>query len=314
MKNVIKNTLQLLRLRQYYKNVLIFIGIFFSKRLFDFSTYIPLIIGFIILCCTSSINYIINDIIDVEHDKKHSEKIKKKPLASGALSIKFAFFIVLILLLIIVLSFIFLIPRWDFALMIILIIITGQSYNNYFKNHAFVDVIILSTGYLWRALSGCIIIEEYISAWLFLVIFEIAMFLSLAKRRGDLQFLGKENAIEHKKVYNQYSEELLNQFNVIIGTSLFMTYSLYLILKFNLFEPKSVKPYEYIAIFTIPILFYIIMRYMYLTTSKPEIARNPERVIFDKGIIISGAFFLTILFITFYFDWVINFLNFTFLD
>ncbi|MHA1197149.1 MAG: UbiA family prenyltransferase [Promethearchaeota archaeon] len=301
---MIKNTLQLLRLRQYYKNVLIFVGIFFSKRLFDFSTYIPLIIGFIILCSTSSINYIINDIIDVEQDKKHSEKIKKKPLASGALSIKF------VLILIVILSFIYLIPRWDFAFMVILIIITGQSYNNYFKNHAFIDVIILSTGYLWRALSGCIIIEEYISAWLFLVIFEIAMFLSLAKRRGDLQFLGKENAMEHKKVYNQYSEELLNQFNIIIGSSLFITYSLYLILKFNLFEPESVKPYEYIAIFTIPIFFYIIMRYMYLTNSKPEIARNPEKVIFDKGMIFAGILFLIILFITFYFDWIVNLLSF----
>ncbi|MHA1191329.1 MAG: UbiA family prenyltransferase [Promethearchaeota archaeon] len=253
MVSKIRSIITLLRIRQYYKNVLIFVSIFFSKRLFDFSLYIPLILGFILLCCTSSFNYIINDIIDIEHDKKHPEKLKKKPLASGTLSIYFAVTLLTILITIIVVSLLFLIPNWNFALMIVLIVITGQAYNHFLKNYAFIDILILSTGYLWRALAGCMIIGEFISVWLFLVIFEIAMFLSIAKRKGDLQFLGKDKAIEHKKVYDQYSVKLLDQFHVMIAGSLFMTYSLYLILKFNLFEQESINLWEYIAIFTIPV-------------------------------------------------------------
>jgi 4-hydroxybenzoate polyprenyltransferase len=308
MASKIRSLLTLLRIRQYYKNVLIFVSIFFSKKLFDFSLYIPLILGFILLCCTSSFNYIINDIIDIEQDKKHLEKLKKKPLASGALSIYFAVALIIVLIvagLFIVAVLLFLIPNWDFILMIVLIIITGQAYNHFLKNYAFIDIIILSTGYLWRALAGCMIIREFISAWLFLAIFEIAMFLSIAKRKGDLLYLGKDKAVEHKRVYDQYSLKLLEQFYVLIAGSLFMTYSLYLILKFNLFEP-TINLQEYIVIFTIPISLYIIMRFMYLTSSKPELARRTEKAFFDKGIIISGILLFLILFSSFYYETIVG--------
>ena len=97
MTSKIRNILYLLRVRQYYKNVLIFVGIFFSQRLFETRFYLNLLIGFILLCCASSFNYIINDLVDIKKDKKHLEKIKRKPLASGELSIVFAVGILIIL-------------------------------------------------------------------------------------------------------------------------------------------------------------------------------------------------------------------------
>ncbi|MFX0032196.1 MAG: UbiA prenyltransferase family protein [Promethearchaeota archaeon] len=309
MPNKFKSFLNLLRVRQYYKNVLIFVGIFFSERLFDFAQYLPLLVGFILLCCASSFNYIINDIRDIKNDRKHPEKLKKKPLASKELSISSAVVVIFILIGIIILSFIYLIPNLYFAFMLLLIILTGQLYNLFLKNIAFIDILVLSFGYLWRALAGCFLIKEYVSAWLFLAIFEVALFLSIAKRRGDLNYLGTKDAIEHKKVYNQYSLELLNQFHIIISSCLFMTYSLYLIFNFELFDPSSVMLYEYIAVFSIPIALYIIMRYNYLITTKPKLARSPERAFFDKGIIASALILLLILIISFYFDQIIEFLN-----
>ncbi|MBA7476449.1 hypothetical protein ES707_11835 [subsurface metagenome] len=305
MTSKIRSIVNLLRVRQYYKNVLIFVGVFFSKRIFEVELYLPLILGFILLCCASSFNYIINDILDVERDKKHPEKMKKKPLASGDLPVYFAVLLLLIISAFTIFSLVFLIQNISFIFMIILIILTGQLYNHFFKNYAFIDISILSTGYLWRALSGVVIITEYISAWLFLAIFEIAMFLSIAKRRGDLMLLGKDKAVEHKKVYNQYSQKILEQFHVMIAGSLFMTYSLYLIFKFNLFEP-TINIQEYIVIFTIPISLYLIMRFMYLTSAKPEIARKTEKAFLDKGILISGAVLFLILFSSFYYDIIIG--------
>jgi len=305
MTSKIRSTINLLRVRQYYKNVLIFVGVFFSERIFDVTLYFPLILGFILLCCASSFNYIINDILDVERDKKHPEKLKKKPLASGDLPVYFAVLLLLFISAFMIFSLVFLIPNINFIFMIILIIITGQFYNHFFKNYAFIDISILSTGYLWRALSGVVIINEYISAWLFLAIFEIAMFLSIAKRKGDLMLLGEDKAVEHKKVYDQYSLKLLDQFHVMIASSLFMTYSLYLMYKFNLFE-LPINPQEYIVIFTIPISLYLIMRYMYLTSAKPEIARRTEKAFFDKGIITAGFILFLILFISFYYDVIVG--------
>ncbi len=302
MTSKIKNILYLLRVRQYYKNVLIFIGIFFSQRLFEITLYDELLIGFVLLCCASSFNYIINDIADIKKDRKHLEKMKKKPLASGELSIMFAVGLIIILGGIFILSIIYLKLSLGFIAIITLMVITGQLYNHFFKRYAFIDIIILSTGYLWRALAGCAIIGEFVSAWLFLAIFEVALFLSIAKRKGDLEFLGKEKAIEHKKVYDQYSAKLLEQFHLITAGALFMTYSLYLIIKFNLYEPVIFNPNEYLVIFSIPLALYIIMRYMYLTSSKPEIARNTEKAFLDKGIIIAALLLMILLFFSFYYS------------
>jgi 4-hydroxybenzoate polyprenyltransferase len=281
---------------------MIFVGIFFSENLFERSLYFLLFIGFILLCCASSFNYIINDLKDIEKDKLHTEKLAKKPLASGAISKTFAIILSIILVLIIIVCVIFIIPNIGFIFMIVLIIVTGQLYNHLLKNYAFIDILVLSTGYLWRALAGCIIIKEFVSAWLLLAIFEVAIFLSIAKRKGDLIYLGEDVASKHKKVYDQYSLKLLEQFHVIIAGSLFMTYSLYLIQKFELHTPGIAETHHWFSILTIPISLYILMRYMYLTSSKPKIARSTERAFLDKGILIAGILLLGILFFSFYFN------------
>ncbi|MFX1499963.1 MAG: UbiA prenyltransferase family protein [Promethearchaeota archaeon] len=309
MVSKIKSIFQLLRVRQYYKNFMIFVGIFFSYKLFDLHLYFPLLFGFILLCCASSFNYIINDIRDIKNDRKHPEKIRKKPLASGELSVSFAILLLSILIAIIIFSLIFIIPNIGLTLMIIFIIATGQLYNYIFKYYAFIDILILSTGYIWRALAGCLIINEIISGWLFFAIFEIALFLSIAKRKGDLQFLGTEKATEHKKVYDQYSQKLLDQFYVMTAVSLFMTYSLYLIFKFDLSMPENASLNEWCAVITIPISFYLIMRFMYLTSSKPEIARNTEKAFLDRGMIIAFLIMLVILIFSFYLKDIVELIN-----
>jgi decaprenyl-phosphate phosphoribosyltransferase len=97
MASKIKSILQLLRVRQYYKNIIMFLGVFFGGKLFSFDLYGDLIIGFILLCFISSINYIINDILDIEKDKQHPEKRLKRPLASGAMK-KYEAYILLCIL------------------------------------------------------------------------------------------------------------------------------------------------------------------------------------------------------------------------
>ena len=83
MNKKIKNLLNLIRVRQYYKNGLVFLGIILSGNIFSFHYYPRLFIGFILLCLTSSLNYIINDIMDIEEDKQHPEKLKKKTFSIG---------------------------------------------------------------------------------------------------------------------------------------------------------------------------------------------------------------------------------------
>jgi hypothetical protein len=111
---------------------------------------------------------------------------------------------------------------------------------------------------------------------------------------------------------SQPSFKLLDQFHIIISGSIFITYALYLIIKFNLFateEGPLPQLNEYITILTIPLALYIIMRFMYLTNAKPKLARRAEKAFFDTGIIIAGLIMGTILFYSFYYDNIINILS-----
>lgn len=84
MKNAIKMIplIEILRPHQWYKNLLIFIPLIFSMNLRNIELYPVVLAGFILLCCISGVNYIINDIKDMEADKKHPEK-GDRPLPSG---------------------------------------------------------------------------------------------------------------------------------------------------------------------------------------------------------------------------------------
>ncbi|MFX1258469.1 MAG: hypothetical protein ACFFAN_11455 [Promethearchaeota archaeon] len=253
-----------------------------------------------------------SNIRDIKNNKKYPEKLKSRPIASSEPSFPFSFFSLAILIGIIVLSLIFLIPNLNFTTMIFLIILTGQLYNHLLKKSSFIDIFFPSLTYFWRSLAGNFLIELFISPCLFLSIFEIALFLVITKRKVDLMLLksiDEKNAIEHNANYNRYSILLLNQFHTIIAGALFVIYSFYRILHFNFFSAKNVNFHEYITILTIPLSLYVIMRYIYLTSAKPEIAQNNEKIFLDKNIIIVGICFLGILSLYFYFDKVVELLN-----
>ena len=311
MASKIISILRLLRVKQYYKNLLIFVGAFFGQMILDFSLWFVLALGFVLGCCTSSINYIVNDIVDIKKDQSHPEKSKKRPLATGDISKGFAFLLLLTLICIVIFSLIFVIPNLYFSLMLLLIIILGQLYNFILKNQAFIDIISLAIGYIIRAVAGCFLIEVFVSPWLFLAIFLVALFLVICKRNADLVLIGEENASKHKKIYDKYSIKLLEELHVLIASSLFITYSLYIIIgPFNLLG-ENVELYQYSSVLTIPLVLYLLMRYMYLLRANPQIARSPERAFLDKGIIISGVIIVIILFIAFYFDSLMQILGIT---
>ena len=187
--------------------------------------------------------------------------------------------------------------------MLLLITVIGQSYNFFLKEYAFIDIISLSIIYIIRAIAGCLLIQVYISPWLILAIFLVALFLVICKRTADLELIGEENASKHKKVYDQYSKKLLEDFHLLVSSSLFITYSLYIILgAFDVAVLEAWSFYQYLSIFTIPLALYLIMRYMYLLKTKPEIARSPVRIFLDKGMITIGIIILVILFISFYWE------------
>lgn len=261
--------------------------------LFNINLYITLIIGFFCLSGVSGANYIINDIMDMEKDKLHVDK-KERPLPSGEISVRSAKILCAILLIGSISAafyfnpyFLFEHPMFGYLIfpdiifgfpwsgvMVILVFLTGLLYNLKLKNIAFADVITISVNYVWRAITGCFLALIDISAWLIIIIFLAALFISLCKRKADLDLL-QEDAQKHKAIYEFYSSTLLENYIVISGTSFLIVYLLYTIQKETYFG------FGWLSI-TLPFAFFFIMRYMYLVYSKTSIPRKFQKVFFDR--------------------------------
>ncbi|GAB4316806.1 MAG: decaprenyl-phosphate phosphoribosyltransferase [Promethearchaeota archaeon] len=301
MAGKLKSLVRLLRVRQWYKNAVVLVGPIFAGRLFDFTIYAPVILGVALCCGASSFNYVVNDLLDLDSDRAHPEKAKSRPLASGDLPV-----VAGVLLAVALLAFSVGVPlvigSVPVLVVVFLIVGTGQLYNFVLKHHAFVDVITLAMIYIWRAVLGCYIVEIFPSPWLFVEIFLVALFLVVCKRKADLDLLG-EAAGEHKRVYRKYDETLLNQLITVISSALFITYCLYAILgPFEGADGTEVVQNKTVMIFSIPFALYMIMRYLSLLATQPEVARRPERAFLDRGLLIGGSCLLVVVLAALYID------------
>ncbi len=289
--NRLKHYLRLMRPYQWYKNLLIYLGVIFGQHLFNIEYLLWATIGFAVLCLVSSASYVINDIKDVSQDQQHPEK-KNRPLASGLITLKEAGLLAL-LLMVAGFGMAFFLPvnnviteegKILFILMIVIIFITSQAYSLALKNIVIVDVTTLSLNYVWRALSGTFLLSIQISPWLIVLSFLGALFLSLCKRKADLDILGA-HAAQHKKVFQYYTADLLNQIITIVAATIIFSFSLYS------FVSQTTSQHAYLVL-TIPLITFIIFRYLYLLSSGSKVGRSPELLFLDKQLLISGLLLL----------------------
>jgi 4-hydroxybenzoate polyprenyltransferase len=260
--------LELLRVKQYYKNLIIFLALIFLGKETTFEAIILTFIGFIALCLISSTNYIINDILDKDKDKLHPKK-SKRPIASNYYSTTFAG-IIAIITAIASLSISILISEKFFFLVLLLFFLT-LFYSLKLKEEIFLDITLISTNFIIRAISGIIIIEARLSPWLILCTFFLSLLLATGKRIHEFN-----SSKEHKIVLKYYTKDLLNKLLIISTTLLILSYSLYSFL--------SIYP---ILIYTIPISAYIILRYLYLIEINSNIPGELENFYKDKQLLIA---------------------------
>ncbi len=175
--------LNLLRIKDWLKNIIIFFPIVFSGLLSEYSNYTHLLIGFIFFSIVSSIIYIINDILDIEVDRLHPTKKFSKPLASGTIKLNFAYLVLIFLSIVSFSSLIFL-PSIIYNL--ILYLLLSLAYNFYFKRIPIIELIILSLGYVIRIDAGSTLIKVESSISMIVATFFLAMFFLTIKRLSEL--------------------------------------------------------------------------------------------------------------------------------
>jgi 4-hydroxybenzoate polyprenyltransferase len=202
--------LALIRPKDWAKNLFLFVPLFFSGRLFDQELYPLLVLGTIAFCFAASSIYILNDYRDIEEDKKHPVKFKR-PLASGAVSRGTAI-VLWALLFAGALAAGYAISN-KFLFIICLYLALNLAYSFGLKTIPILDIIIVATGFVLRIKGGAVIAKVGLSEWLTIMVFLLALFMAIGKRRDDV-LLKLSSGTDMRKSVKGYNIEYLN---VVLG-------------------------------------------------------------------------------------------------
>jgi 4-hydroxybenzoate polyprenyltransferase len=264
----VKPLLKTMRPRQWVKNGLLFIPLIFDKQLTNWSALARVTTGVILFCLLSSVIYIINDLVDLEADRKHPQK-KLRPLPSGTLKIRTAKTAGIVFTLVVFIPATLL--SLEFALIGLAYLILNLAYSAWLKHEPILDVMCLASFYVLRVAAGVSLITvTRFSPWLYVFTTFLALYLGIGKRRAELNLLA-DGANTHRKSLGEYTLPLLDQLILIVSSSAIITYSLYT------FSAPNLPP-NHTMMLTIPFVIYGIFRYLYLIQVK-QYGGEPEEVL-----------------------------------
>lgn len=249
-----KKFLRLMRVHHYIKNILILLPLVFSGKMLSYDSSIKAIYGFLAFSFASSIVYIINDIQDINNDREHPIKCKR-PIASGAVSVRSAWVLSAILfLLTVTLNYLAANTNIISWLYILLYVMLNVFYSMGLKNVPLIDVTILVAGFLIRVLYGSTIIDVVISKWLYLTVISMSFFLSLGKRRNEIVKQGDKS----RKVLKLYTHKFLDRNMYMCLTLTMAFYALWCVDSNTIAEHAN----RYI-VWTVPLVMLISMKYSF---------------------------------------------------
>ncbi|TMK65576.1 MAG: decaprenyl-phosphate phosphoribosyltransferase [Actinobacteria bacterium] len=253
-----------LRPRQWTKNLLLFAGIIFAAKLGDASRWLDAIAAFGAYCAASSAAYLVNDVRDASHDRAHPVK-RLRPIARGELSVRAAYAVAATLLVIAVA----LVSPLGLASLAFLagFLVLQAAYTLWLKHVVLIDVMTIAGLFVVRAAAGAAGVHVRISPWLLLCTALLALFLALAKRRGELVLVGGE-ATPGRPVLEGYSLALVDQLVSVVAACTVIAYSLY---TFTARDSKALMV-------TIPFVVFGVFRYL-LLIHRQDLGEEPEEVL-----------------------------------
>ncbi len=252
-----------MRPRQWTKNLLLFAGIIFAAEIGDAGRWLQALAAFVAYCLASSAGYILNDVRDAPHDRLHPLK-RRRPIASGALRPDRALNVAGILA---VLAFVIVAPLgWGSLAYLAGFLALQGAYSFRLKNLVLIDVIAIASLFVIRAAAGAEAVRVPISPWLLVCTALLALFLALAKRRGELVATGE--GAPGRPALAGYSFALLDQLISIVAACAIVAYSLY---TFEAREGSAMMA-------TIPFVVFGLFRYLLLMHRK-DLGEEPENVL-----------------------------------
>ena len=274
------NLLVSLRPGQWTKNLLVFAGLLFGKRLFELRAVGDAVAAFVVFCALSGVVYLVNDIADREADRRHPLKARR-PIASGAVSIPVAaaaagVIAVAALAGAATLGRPFLAVSASYVALQLL-------YSGPLKNILIIDVLTIAVGFVLRAVAGAVAVHVEISHWLLVCTILLALFIALAKRRHEITLLA-DGAAGHRPILREYSPYLLDQMIAVVTASTLIAYTFYTI------SPETQEKFgtPWLGL-TIPFPLYGIFRYLYLVHRREGGGSPADLLLTDRPLLVCVA-------------------------
>jgi 4-hydroxybenzoate polyprenyltransferase len=269
---MLKAIIKTMRPKQWTKNGFIFAALVFDRQLTNPEALLQTILGFFLFSFLSSTVYIINDIADIEADRKHPRKMNR-PIASGQLPVKVAAVVAVVIVVITLILSYLLSP--SFMIISLVYFVTFLCYSFWLKHVPIIDVMIIAAGFVMRVAAGVSLIQvERFSPWLYVVTTLLALYIGFGKRRAELMLLN-EGANSHRPVLDGYSIPFLDTLITIVSSTTIIAYSLYTFSAPNL-------PNNHAMMLTIPFVIYGIFRYLFLIQMQGEGGAPDELVLSDR--------------------------------
>ncbi|MGV3722375.1 MAG: decaprenyl-phosphate phosphoribosyltransferase [Actinomycetota bacterium] len=269
-----------LRPKQWVKNGVLLAGILFTlDQAHPLSDWLRVIAAIAAFCLLSSAIYLVNDVADIEQDRRHPKK-RHRPIAAGLVSTHAAILMAVTLGLT-GLSAAILLGR-GFAMTAALYVALTVSYTIWIKHAVLLDVMALSGCYVLRAAAGAAVISVEISPWLLVCTTLGALLLGFAKRRNELVML--EDAGSHRRILQEYTVGLLDQLITIVTAATLMAYMLY-----TFFSPTGKE--RPLLMTTIPFVIYGIFRFLYLMHRHGKGGDPSSELIEDRNLLVCALLF-----------------------
>lgn len=262
-----------LRPHQWTKNGLVFAAFFFALGDQGQDVGLPefwrVLMATALFCLASSAVYLVNDVRDRELDRKHPTK-RFRPIAAGSVQVRTALLMSAVLCVGSLVAAWWLSPKYLAVLAGYLVM--QVAYTLYLKKIPLVDVVVIATGFILRAVAGAVAINVVISSWLLVCTFLLAAFLGLSKRRHEKVVLADLKATTRPSL-EKTSGKLLDRLIMVTAGLAALAYSLYTVAPDTVLKFGSRK-----LAFTIPFVLLGLWRYFHLVYRREEGGR-PEKVL-----------------------------------
>lgn len=217
-----------LRPRQWVKNVLVFlapvVALGDERFSYDYRTVLlKVLLAFVVFCLAASSIYLVNDARDVEADRQHPTK-RFRPIAAGVVPENLAYGMAVLL------AVVSLVVSWlvtpDLALVMGVYIAIQLAYCFGLKHQAVLDICIVSSGFLIRAIAGGVAAGIPLSQWFLLVMAFGSLFMAAGKRYAELQ-LAERTGAKIRKSLESYTTSYLRFVWTLSATAMVVCYSLW---------------------------------------------------------------------------------------